>query len=397
MVGIRTITYDITDTHEEKEFDIIRKASILWASTLDNIHTQRIVACPVRNSIPADLIETLNKFCDTSDIRWYDIPIDPWGSDNTDDLFQHVTEIIYNNPRCFLNVLAVKDGKLDDGIVNKCISLIRAVSSLSYSGKDNFRVGCSVNIKPNGAFFPFTYSGGEIGFSIGLELIEDINEICQRNRDVSLVKLRNLIIDHLYPQVEQINVAAVHIADITGMRYYGIDFSIAPMISRQGSVLNLLTRLGIYNFGGTGTLFGTSYFTDIVKELANHFPAVGFSGVMYSVLEDLGICMINNQKGINLDDLIKCSTMCGCGIDMVPVPSDITDGEMICMFRDVFAISSKLHKPLGIRILPIPMASRGVVRYTGFSDDADFIANTRVMNLDGNTSYMNNDTFFYES
>ena len=395
MAGIRAITFNITEACEKEELEKIRKASILWASIFDNIHTQRIAACPVRNLISAKLIETLNEFCDTSDIRWYDIPMDPWESDNIDNLFRQAENLIGDNPRCFVNVLAVKDGKIDDRIVNKCISLIRSTSSVSYNGKDNFRVGCSVNIKPNGAFFPFTYSGGVLGFSIGLELIEDINEICQKNSNASLIELRKLIFNKLYSKAGQINDAASRVADISGMKYYGIDFSVAPVISRHGSVLNLLSRLGVYNFGGTGTLFATSFFTDILKDLGNHFPTVGFSGVMYSVLEDLGISMINNEKGINIDDLIKSSTMCGCGIDMVPVPFDITDGEIISMFRDVYAISTRLNKPLGIRILPIPMASRRGVKYTNFSDDADFIANTRVMNLDGNTSYGDKDVFCY--
>ena len=111
---------------------------------------------------------------------------------------------------------------------------------------------------------------------------------------------------------------------------------------------------------------------------------MGFSGVMYSLLEDLELCAINNQRGVSLDDLVKVSTMCGCGVDMVPVPYDVSLNELIAISMDIYAISTRLKKSLGIRILPIPHTRKSQVAYTNLSDDADFIANTRVLDPDIN-------------
>ncbi|WP_027216548.1 DUF711 family protein [Butyrivibrio fibrisolvens] len=395
MINIRTITFCLPSSYDDKDLDKIQKCSYRWTASYERIHTQRLVRCPIHERVPISEIRHLDTFCEKTDVRWFNIPIDPWKSKDVDDLFRFAEWILKNESRGFINVLTVKDSVISGEIVKKSIELIRHTSKISYNGRDNFRLGCSMNVRSNGAFFPFTYSNGELGFSIGLELIEDICEVCQQEKNASLTELRNHIVEKLYPQIEEINEQAKRIAEKAHMNYFGIDFSIAPVISSRGSILNLLSRLGIYNFGGTGSLFATSYFTDIIKQFGKCFPEVGFSGIMYSVLEDLGLCMINNEKGISIDDMIKCSTMCGCGADMIPIPEDVTDDEIFSIFKDIYAISSRLKKPLGIRLLPIPMSTRGYKKYTSFSEDADFIANTKIMNLDGNTSFNEKDLYKY--
>ena len=395
MIGIRTITFSLPRSYDDRDLKKIQKCSYRWTKAYERIHTQRLVRCPICDRVPVSEIQHLDAFCEKTDVRWFNIPIDPWECTDADDLFRFAEWILKHESRVFINILTVKDRVISEEIVKKSIKLIRYTSKISYNGRDNFRLGCSINVRPNGAFFPFTYSNGKLGFSVGLELIEEICEVCQCEKNASLTELRELIIERLYPQIEKINQLAGRIAEESDMNYWGIDFSIAPMISSKGSVLSLLSRLGIYNFGGTGSLFATSYFTDIIKEFGNQFPEVGFSGIMYSVLEDLGLCMINNEKGISIDDMIKCSTMCGCGADMIPIPEDVTDDEIFSIFRDIYAISSRLRKPLGIRLLPIPSSTRGYKKYTSFSEDADFIANTKTMSLDGNTSFSEKEIYSY--
>ena len=48
------------------------------------------------------------------------------------------------------------------------------------------------------------------------------------------------------------------------------------------------------------------------------------------------------------------SVMCGCGIDMVPVPGDISAEEIASIMLDIAAVAIRLNKPLGVRLLPIP-------------------------------------------
>ena len=395
MIRIRTITYTLPQQPDSDCLHQVRSCGLQWSDAFPAIHTQRVVLPPTGEALSTDILGMLENFCATSDVRWYNIPINPGGSDDPDALFHFAKEVIARSGKSFVNMLAIQDGILDGQIVHHCIELFREVAGLSANGRDNFRLGCSFNVTANGPFFPFTFSDGQLGFSIGLEFIEDVNVICRDHVRESLPQLRDRILAGLIPEIDNIYTLAQVISRRCDLPFWGFDFSLAPVIAEYGSVLPLLSRLGIYNFGGTGTLFATSFYTDLIKSMQVRFPSVGFSGVMYSVLEDLGLCMINNEKGLRLDDLIKVSTMCGCGVDMLPVCRDITNEELRSIFWDVYAISTRLHKPLGIRILPIPSATRQFASYTNFTEDADFIANTRVIQTDSNLSYATNEQFSY--
>lgn len=384
MVGIRSITYQLPEDHTEMYIPRIAKLSRIWDSKFSSIRTQRVCFCPFTKRVNMERFQSISELCSMSSVRWFNVPIDPWHSDNLADLFNFAYDVLAENSRAFVNVLGVADQKLRPDILQRCGELVRKTSVLSMNGKDNFRLGVSVNVAPNGPFFPFTYSSGTYGFSIALELTQDINEICTRLENVDLMSLREAILDSIIPQVEKINQLAEEIERQSGCEFHGFDFSLAPIIGENGSVMTILNRLGIYNFGETGTLFATGYLTNILKYLATQFKSVGFSGVMYSPLEDLDLCMINNQRSISLESLISLSTMCGCGVDMVPVCGQIKTDEFLSVFLEVAGVSCRLNKPLGVRLLPIPACRRGSAQFTSFYDDSDFIANTRIVGLDLN-------------
>ncbi len=384
MVGIRSITYFLPMEYQKEILDQILCVSRKWASSFLMIRTQRMAFPPFKQAEDIRKFHEISRMCDMSDIRWFNVPIDPWGTDDRELLFKFAEDVISEFGRSFINILTYKDGKTDFDIVNRSCSLIKRVAGKSDNGKDNFRLGLSANVSPNGPFFPFTYSDGELGFSIALELTQEINRICVEYRNESIDELRSIMVNELRDQIDEICRIANMISDAYGMKFNGFDFSIAPIISEDGSVIPIIQRLGVYNFGTTGTMFATAFLTDMVKSFAQHYKTVGFSGVMYSMLEDLELCMINNQRGVVLDDLIKVSAMCGCGVDMVPVPFDISNNELIAICMEVYAISTRLNKPLGIRILPIPHTRKAQIAYTNLSDDADFIANTRIVDPDVN-------------
>ena len=69
--------------------------------------------------------------------------------------------------------------------------------------------------------------------------------------------------------------------------------------------------------------------------------------------------------------------MCGCGLDMLPVPGNVLPEEMASIILDLAATASRLDKPLGFRVLPIP--NKQVNESTEF--DMDFLTNTRVLGV----------------
>lgn len=384
MIGIRSATYFLSSSGVLADLKAVRSASYLWGSADYFLRTQRIATLPCQSPIPIDLLDELAEMCDSTDIRWFNVPIRPIETENRKELFAFAENILMNYGHAFVNVLAAENGRMEKDIVVRAAELIKRVAKLSINGMDNFRLGCSLNVKPDGPFFPFTMSSGEAGFALALELTQDFNALCVRHRSCGLVELREIICQHMEKQIAGIMNTAERISRACGIPFRGFDFSLAPIIAEDGSVVPILNRLGIYNFGKTGTLFATSFLTDILKYFAAKFPSVGFSGVMYSLLEDMELCRINNERGVSMEELVSLSTMCGCGLDMAPVPGNITVEEIRSIFYEVFAISTRLRKPLGIRILPIPASRRGQESYTNMNSEADFVANTKILQMDAN-------------
>ena len=97
---------------------------------------------------------------------------------------------------------------------------------------------------------------------------------------------------------------------------------------------------------------------------------------MYSLLEDKGFAE-HYSKLFSIDSLMLYSTVCGCGVDMIPVPGNISIEEIGAIILDVASLSIVLNKPLGVRLLPIPNKTNG--QRTAINHD--FIHNTVVKNI----------------
>ena len=396
MITIRSITYQLPENYTQDHLEKIRKLSYMWDHSFQPIRTQRVSLFPFTKKVPIKTFKELSKLCDVSSIRWFNVPIDPNNSENSNELFNFAYAVLSEYNRAFVNVLAItKDKTIAPSILVRSSELIKKVSTINRNGKDNFRLGLSVNVEPDCPFFPFSYSSGTFGFSIALELTQEINAICSSMPKENLTELRSSIIDTLVPQIREIEIIAESIAKNSGLKFKGFDFSLAPIIDENGSVITILNRLGVQQFGKTGALFATSYITNILKHIASKFPSVGFSGVMYSLLEDLLLCRINNEHGVTLEQMISLSTMCGCGVDMVPVYGQISNDEIMSIILDVAGISCRLNKPLGIRILPIQQCGKNQSIFTSFDDDADFIANTKVVSLSTNSLNFIGESFEY--
>jgi hypothetical protein len=48
----------------------------------------------------------------------------------------------------------------------------------------------------------------------------------------------------------------------------------------------------------------------------------------------------------DLDEILSYSAVCGTGLDVIPIPGDITVKKLEGILRDVAAMSLKLDKPL---------------------------------------------------
>ena len=391
MIKIRTITYSLPHHICDADLAQIRYVSDCWKNIKYECHTQRMAFPPQSPNFELSSFAWLSDFCDSTGIRWFNVPIDPWQSDALDSKL--IVDLLSNYPNAFCNIICTKDKCIDDKIITYTIDAIKGVAKIEADGSSNFRLGASMNVSPNGPFFPFTYSDGEkLSFSIGLEIAEDVNDAVADCKDLQSTRIR--INEVLEPQIQEIQDIAYEISEKTGVQYNGIDFSLAPLPKENSSVISILGSLGVQKMNGVGMMFGTAYLTDILKTYARKYKSVGFSGVMYSLLEDCEYAELNNNDVFSIDKMISLSTMCGCGVDMVPVKYDISDEAMRSIIIEIGCISSKLNKPLGVRILPICRSKHG---YTDIKSDEDFIVNTKLVEIEHNSIFPLGENFRFVS
>lgn len=164
------------------------------------------------------------------------------------------------------------------------------------------------------------------------------------------------------------------------VRYNGIDASINPGLALPDSVGNgIESLLSLYrdcstepnstiskHFGSFGTLSVVSVITGAIKELqqsasAQDISIIGYSGLMLPVMEDIILAERAAQAtpAFTLRDLLAFSSVCGVGLDTVPVPGDISIDTVACIYMETAALAFRLNKPLSVRLLPMPGKSAG--------------------------------------
>ena len=58
-------------------------------------------------------------------------------------------------------------------------------------------------------------------------------------------------------------------------------------------------------------------------------------------------------------DLLLYSSVCGTGLDVVPLPGEVPMAVLQGLIVDVAALATRLRKPLAARLLPIPGKQAG--------------------------------------
>lgn len=386
---IRSITYTIDfDRIDEKNYlDFVEKNlnAILQGYELNDVkvRTVRFNVLPLNSvalwdrSLFFGKITVLSKFASRLDVRWFNITFDLMteSRSNVDILCSYAYEILREFENSFVNLIVA--GKyINNYSARKASETIKMVALLSKNGIDNFRLGVSLNVVPNTPFFPFSFSDNVDSFSIGLEITREVNKVISKKFVGNHSLFRKDILNFLVNYVEKIDGLGHQIAGEKCILFNGSDLSLAPYPDEDISVIEILNRLGVDDFGSSGTQFFTCYLTSLLKEVIekSNFKAIGFNGVMYSLLEDKLMCKAHDNDYFSIDSIILYSTVCGCGLDMMPLPWDVSEEEIASMILDVACTSIRLNKPLGVRVLPIPGKFAGDL--TEFK--LDFLTNTKI-------------------
>jgi len=77
------------------------------------------------------------------------------------------------------------------------------------------------------------------------------------------------------------------------------------------------------------------------------------------VLEDKVMAQRWAEGTFNVDSLLAYSSVCGTGLDTIPLPGDISVEQMVRIYGDVASLAVKWNKPLSARLQPVPGKKAG--------------------------------------
>lgn len=257
--------------------------------------------------------------------------------------------------------------------IQACAEAIQKISTLTPNGFANLRFAGLANVKPGAPFFPAAYwNEAEPAFAVAVESA-DLAVRAFEATDQLEAGRKNLI-----AEVEKHGQAITRVArqELLGAQFLGVDFSFAPFPDDERSLGNAVEKMGVPKVGLHGSLAAAGILTEALDRA--YFPHVGFSGFMQPILEDSVLARRAAEGTLSVKDILLYSTVCGTGLDTIPLPGDTSAKEIVPLLLDLCVIAARLAKPLTARLMPIPGKKAGDA--TEF--DFGFFANSKVMKLE---------------
>jgi uncharacterized protein (UPF0210 family) len=258
-----------------------------------------------------------------------------------------------------------------DGLHGKSISAaartIQYLAAHSPGGQANFNFAATAMLPAYGPFFPgayFTRDGHQ--FAIGLESANVVQAAFSPAQEFA--SARSNLAQKMAAAVSPVEKIATTLAAKSGWKYGGIDVSPAPLGKASiGAAVEMLTG---GPFGSSGTLSAAALITSVLRELP--VKHAGYSGLMMPILEDTILARRWGEGHITIDGLLAYSSVCGTGLDTIPLPGDVSNRQVERMLSDTASLAFKWNKPLSVRLLPVPGKRAG--EKTTF--DGPYLANT---------------------
>ena len=284
-----------------------------------------------------------------------------------------VPDIISQSQTLFASAtLTTPDGQIGREAAVKTATAIQQIAQQTDGGLGNLRFAATMNCPPNTPFFPVGYWQDE-GFNLGIgwQAADLVHEALAEVPDIKVASARlKALMEH---EGHRIVTLAQEITKEAGIPFVGIDVSPAPMGSE--SIANAIENQLSGKFGERGTLTVVGAITRTLDSL--DLPRCGYSGLMFPVLEDEVLGNRNREGCINLDSLLLYASICGTGLDTIPIPGNTPIDKIYEILTDVASLSIRWGKPLSVRLFPVPGLQPGEL--TRFN--SPYLTNTAVMKL----------------
>ena len=260
--------------------------------------------------------------------------------------------------------------------VEAAARVIGALAESTDQGFGNLRFAALANCPPDVPFFPAAYhEAPEPVFSLALQAADLVVDAFERAETLGdAERMLTAAVDSELAGLERV---ASSLESKLGVRYAGADPTPAPFPDDRESIGAALEALGVGRFGGAGTLTAAALVTRALRAVSGR--RCGFSGVMLPVLEDSVLARSAAERLYSWEELLLYSSVCGTGLDTVPLPGDIGLDELAAMIMDVSTLAVALRKPLTCRLFPVPGKQTGELTTFEFP----FFANGGVLRTKG--------------
>jgi len=290
--------------------------------------------------------------------------------------FKLIPAVIAATENVFLSgLMTTTDNAVSLPAVRQCAEVIHQIAARSTDGFTNLRFAALAGVEAGSPFFPAAYAGSnQPAFALALQAA-DLAVAALSNAE-TLGAARQSLIEAVERHALALTGSAQEQAEQHGFHFAGLDFTLAPFPSPEDSIGAALEQPGSPGFGWHGSLASVAFLVDTLD--CAKFQRTGFNGMMLPVLEDSVLAQRASEGLLTIKDLLLFSTVCGTGLDTIPLAGEVTASQLYALLLDLAVLAPRLGKPLTARLMPIPGKRAGDP--TNF--DFPFFANSRLMNLE---------------
>lgn len=340
------------------------------------VQTTRLAAQPLERWLGAlalaeDAVAEVGRACGEAGLDYFSLGTIQAASEasgkNLALLMEALPDLLVAVPNAFGSI-QVGERRAEGGVISLAAvkasaRIIRRLAGETTDGFGNLRFAAAANCPPHVPFFPAAYyeederNGGGLEFGLALEAADLAVTAFEtaRNHDEARENLLALLVE----QGSQVAEVCGGIASEHGYHFTGLDISMAPYPTPERSIGAALEMVSGVPLGAPGTLAAATFVTDVLAEARRRLPTVGYSGLMLPVLEDSALATRASEGLVSLDTLLLMSSVCGLGLDTVPLPGDISLEGLERIVLDMASLAVKLDKPLTARLMPVPGKAAG--------------------------------------
>jgi uncharacterized protein (UPF0210 family) len=364
---VRAITAFVRLDREnyQKQIDdtlaVLGKAKAAFTSSGYEVETVRITTQPLAELVAgmpeAKALAFLRKFDDLSLKENFLPNVGPAMMHDSDDpATMHLLEQALSTlPNIEGSAIIADESGIHWKTIHRTAELVKYVSEHSPRSQGTFNFAATAMLKPLGPFYPGSYhTGAGQQFAIGFEganVVRDVFVKDKGNADAATSDLTAALTKY----AAAADSVGRKVAAETGWTYVGVDPTPAPMGDVSiGAALEAFTGV---RFGSSGTLTAARIITAAVKAVPQ--KQTGYSGLMVPVMEDKVLAQRWAEGTYNIDSLLAYSSVCGTGLDTIPLPGDVSLDQMERIYSDVASLATKWNKPLSARLQPVPGKKAG--------------------------------------